>query len=77
MAKLRHTRPVEAAGIDEWNDADRIGDFDARFQAQLETGFTADRVVIDVERSGFLVRVCTDRPTAAGINALVSGKFGK
>src|SRR5437764_6631995 len=68
---------VEAANIDERDNADRFGDLDASLQAQLQAGFATDRVVVGVERSGFLICVCTDRAAAAGIDALVGGKLSK
>src|SRR5690348_16656679 len=77
MTQLRYTAQVKAARINEWYDANRVGDLDARLEAELHARFTADRVVIEVERSRFLISVCADRSTAAGINTLVRGKLGK
>ena len=60
MAKLRYTARVKAAGIDKRDDADCVGDLDARLEAQLQARLTANRVVIDIEWAGFLIRVSAD-----------------
>src|SRR5262249_35900931 len=71
LLELRQGGRIVAAGIEKRHDADAVGDLDPRFEAQFESGFAADRLVVGIEITRHLIAVGADRTAAAGIDALV------